>query len=1284
MKRFTFLLGLVFLFAFAYASYAAVDVTVLNETFVRGTGTPITETRTFPGVSGTAIIKLYNGSATDSTIEKVSSSIITVNGQVVFDSSNFSQNVSYLEKQITLNEGQNTIAVLLKSKPGGQVAIQIVQTIEAEAAAVVGHEGGAIGVAGGIQAILPVSALETPQVVTVVYYPTELLQFDPLLSSEVQIVKAVKFSIGTAILNDNADLAIPNDSLLGSDSIIHVAKVYRIGDVDFLHLVDTAKVLGDRIISQDPGEINSSGVYVFFTPKACGMRADSDVFTDNGRMDLPSCRERLNMYAYLLIGYSGFLKQDQRIAELKLNNLFDTMAFIKSAATAAGYIDTAVSVSGALNTGICAFTTVTPLISDYFATLDSFYGEPTSWDEIRTTLINFLSCYLCSATTGDISACTSTSVLEILNTSLNLQKITASWEFVKRLNEISIADAYLRKYYAFGGNISSVALSLGLNESATIDDIIDKIAETAVLEHILFYPDYSTENIRISINKITSTIHQVVSQVDPDYDGLVAEKDKCPDTPMGEQTDEDGCSISQKAPTVPVLEMPSNNATNIDPNNVSFTWSESTDPQGDTVQYCITVKDSSEIPVFAGCDNGDFRSDTSRSFINYFDYGKTYWWAAWAKDSNDYWSPASEWWSFTTMPNPNDVDNDGDGYSENQGDCNDSNPNIHPGATEICGDGIDQDCNGSDLACYADSDGDGIPDYLDNCPNTYNPDQADSNSDGIGDVCDNNFGYEVAIANPSFEYESLAEGNYISKISGWELSGFAGTWHPKVFSYPNGAPDGNNIAYVNSGTISQILPKILTAGDTYTLKVYVGKRADYQFGSYSIQLLAGGNVIAQENSLWPGNGEFLLSSVSYTVNADDYNLGLPLGIRLWGTTQVNFDKVSLFVTPEPQDTDADGIYDYADNCLHIYNPNQADSDGDGVGDACFDIVPMPMKYYDQFNTSRSKFSGPSLLGQPLTMTLPTSFPMDIWFPTLIGPNNTLYRTDGWPTFNLHSIAEDGSINWKYQFDQPGAISADGILYTNGGGTLAARDFNGNLKWTYKVPYTIKPPTIGLDGTIYFLNGYNLVTPHDYELFALNPDGTLKFRYMINEFFREYEKSLAVDTDGTVYIVTFLGNLFAIKDGTLLWKIQRWEWNPFGYSPAIGTDGTIYVSLKGGIAAINKDGTIKWEKYSCQSGCQFATPKIGTDGTIYANIQGGMTVAFSPNGTVKWTKDIDIHSIGSNGIMYGYKGSNIAVFDKDGNVLSLGPEKPGGTVLIGTNGIIFVPIKNTGEILKFFP
>lgn len=35
-----------------------------------------------------------------------------------------------------------------------------------------------------------------------------------------------------------------------------------------------------------------------------------------------------------------------------------------------------------------------------------------------------------------------------------------------------------------------------------------------------------------------------------------------------------------------------------------------------------------------------------------------------------------------------------------------------------------------------DSDGDGIPDVLDNCPDTFNSDQADLDGDGVGDACD--------------------------------------------------------------------------------------------------------------------------------------------------------------------------------------------------------------------------------------------------------------------------------------------------------------------------------------------------------------------------------------------------------------------------------------------------------------------------------------------------------------------------------------------------------------------
>jgi len=43
---------------------------------------------------------------------------------------------------------------------------------------------------------------------------------------------------------------------------------------------------------------------------------------------------------------------------------------------------------------------------------------------------------------------------------------------------------------------------------------------------------------------------------------------------------------------------------------------------------------------------------------------------------------------------------------------------------------------GTILAASPDTDGDGVPDHLDNCPDTPNPDQADTDGDLAGDACD--------------------------------------------------------------------------------------------------------------------------------------------------------------------------------------------------------------------------------------------------------------------------------------------------------------------------------------------------------------------------------------------------------------------------------------------------------------------------------------------------------------------------------------------------------------------
>jgi hypothetical protein len=111
-------------------------------------------------------------------------------------------------------------------------------------------------------------------------------------------------------------------------------------------------------------------------------------------------------------------------------------------------------------------------------------------------------------------------------------------------------------------------------------------------------------------------------------------------------------------------------------------------------------------------------------------------------------------------------DADGDGYgtaavisvcvgtpntSPDGSDCDDSNPDVHPTALEICANGIDEDCDGEDPATeiwYADADGDGYGDpttSVEDCdaPTAFIADSSDCDDGdaavhpGVAERCDN-------------------------------------------------------------------------------------------------------------------------------------------------------------------------------------------------------------------------------------------------------------------------------------------------------------------------------------------------------------------------------------------------------------------------------------------------------------------------------------------------------------------------------------------------------------------
>lgn len=63
---------------------------------------------------------------------------------------------------------------------------------------------------------------------------------------------------------------------------------------------------------------------------------------------------------------------------------------------------------------------------------------------------------------------------------------------------------------------------------------------------------------------------------------------------------------------------------------------------------------------------------------------------------------------YVVVTDVDDEDLDADGFSPNQGDCDDGDPTVYPGAPEICGDNIDNDCNG-----FIDDKDDDADDHID-------------------------------------------------------------------------------------------------------------------------------------------------------------------------------------------------------------------------------------------------------------------------------------------------------------------------------------------------------------------------------------------------------------------------------------------------------------------------------------------------------------------------------------------------------------------------------------------
>ncbi len=154
---------------------------------------------------------------------------------------------------------------------------------------------------------------------------------------------------------------------------------------------------------------------------------------------------------------------------------------------------------------------------------------------------------------------------------------------------------------------------------------------------------------------------------------------------------------------------------------------------------------------------------------------------------------------------------------------------------------------------------------------------------------------------------------------------YFGVWNPATTaSYLDPVPSGTNIGVVflddatgNEAGLQQTLAATLQISTQYTLTVSVGNFApsmgdpwDFTgFPGYRVDLLAGSVVLnSDNNTLAPGEGRFLLSTVTFTTGLSHANAGESLGIRLVNLNgpgvEVNFDQVQLDATAVPEPSSA--------------------------------------------------------------------------------------------------------------------------------------------------------------------------------------------------------------------------------------------------------------------------------------------------------------------------------------------------------------------------------------------